>query len=227
MLNVIILIFSNDGVNGRRLGSIRNVGGLNRVNDESAVINDGTKGNILVNGVGVRSVDLVGVRICSHIDSLYGIGICLGNDDTVKTVNLRYGLCIEKQCRGGLKRLKEDGVGCIPLQIVKILVELDRAVVILPLFYLLRLLNLEVKYYSANEQGEESCHEAEEQIEHRIVKSAGLCPLSLRKCGDHHCKERRECHQRTKQGSLMFLKDVHNISILHFLPSTHNNGKKK
>ena len=212
--NVVVLGLVDKHINGRclRSFSISHVGRSLAIDYKRILLKLGIR-NILVYLIGKRLINLISIRICTAIDSLYGIGIGLGDDDTVKTVDLGYGLCIKKKRCSRLKSLKEYGVGRIPLCIVKILIELNRTVVLLPLLNLSVVLDLEVKDNSTDEECEEACNETEENVQHRIIPSAELGRLSLRKSGDRHSRQRRHCRQTCQNGLLVFVKDVHMISI--------------
>ena len=224
--NVVILRLINDVINRRSLGNNRRIDRRLAFDNQTVVLESGVR-NILVHLVRKRLIDFIRIRNRAAVDRLHRIRVGLGNNDSVKAVNLRHRLRVHKNSCGGLESVKEYAVGCIPLGIIEILVKLNGSVVVLPLLNLLMLLNLEVDYDSTDEQGEESCNKAEEYVQHRIIPSAGLGRFPFREGGDHHGKERRKYHQRTEHGLLVFLKDVHKISIHCLFTAYPYGGNKK
>ena len=170
------------------LGSVRNVDRFSALYYKLTVLKHSVT-NILEHSVGERCLNLISIRICSAVDSLHGIGIVLGNDDTVESIDFVYGLSIEKKCCGRLKRLNEHAVGCIPLGIIKILVELNSTLAVLPFLLILSSLNSKIEYGNADAQGYESCTEAEEYVEHGVMPSFRLCCLPFSKGGDRNSEQ--------------------------------------
>ena len=155
-------------------GSLRSIYGFRTCFNYKTVIFNGDVGDILIYIVLQIIVDSVCIRICTAIDRLNRIGIMLGNDNTVKAVNLLNRLIVKQKCRGRLKCIEENAIGRIPLSIIKILIELDCALALLPLLLLLSSLDPEVKSDRAEKQGKESCNEGYEYVKHRIVPAVRL-----------------------------------------------------
>ena len=183
-----IVILSLGGNHSKRLylGSISGIDRLGSIGINEGFILKGCGKNILVNRIRLRKTNLVCIRISTAVDRLDRIGVTLGDDDTVEAVNLFHGLSIKKECRSRLECIEEYCIGCIPLGIVKILIELRGSVIHIPLTNFSLSSYLEIYHNCSGADCEEDRHKTDEEIKHGIVKSAGRRCLSFR--------EGRYCH---------------------------------
>ena len=182
-----IVILSLGGNHAKRLylGSISSVNRLGSIGINEGGILKGCGENILVNRIRLRKTNLVCIRISSAVDRLDRIGITLGDDNTVEAVNLFHGLSIKKECRSRLECIEEHRVGCIPLGIVKILIELRGSVIHTPFMHISLSSYLEIYHNCSGAHCEEDRHASDEEEEHGIVKSARCCCLSF--CEGRYC----------------------------------------
>ena len=106
--------------------------------------------NILEYSIGNRSAYFISIWICSHIDCLNRIGIMLGNNNTVKAGDLSYRLGIKQNSSGWFQSIEINRIGCIPLGIIKILIELDSSLTFLPFFFFITPFHSKINYYRTN-----------------------------------------------------------------------------
>ena len=104
------------------------------------------------------------IRIGSHIHSLCRLYRLLGDNKSVKASDRLYRLELAENCRGGLKRIDEYGIGSIPFSIVKILVKLNRPLTFLILMNFISVLH-SMRYKSGTDDYREEGNHKEYKFE--------------------------------------------------------------